>query len=292
MARRKAQTKPFGYFAYKRAKDQRPFKGFWQSTDFEELKAWASDENASDSDESETTDHDAVADADPFRDIMDKIVESTASQRNLIAIAPAAQVLFSRAVAEEEVFKPLRDNCPVVEETETYAIHGLDEATYFDGLKRRKKLDQLDSGLKHLPGAVLMSVIAAFESILADSIKTMLRQKSDRYAAGDKVIKVSDVLSKHSFEEVVEQIISEELYSFFRSSHADQVKFIDTNFGVSIREKWKRYPDFIEIFERRNLVAHGESKFTARYADICIANGHKGSEKIVGQEIRLSHKYL
>ena len=188
--------------------------------------------------------------------------------------------------------KGLMPKCPVVEETDKYAIHRLDEASYFDGLKRRRKLDRLDQGLNALPGAVLMSVIAAFESTLSNSIRAMLRKRSDRYTAGEKTIRIADVLSKSSFEEVIEQIISEELYTFFRGSHADQVKFIDTNFGIGIRGNWKRYPDFIEVFERRNLVAHGEDKFTSRYYDICAANDHKGSDKIVGKEIQLSPDYL
>ena len=289
---KKAAKGPFGYFAYKRADDGRPFKGLWQSTDLEELRRWASGIEQSQEEDSQNSEQDADSDTHPFNAAIDNILESTASQLNLIVVAPAAKMLFSRAIAEEEVFKPIRDKCPIIEDAEGYAIHALDEDSYFAGLKRRRKLDCFDNGLNALPGAVLMSVIAAFESSLSDSIRVMLRERSDRYAAGEKTIRVADVLCKSSFDEVVQQIISEELYTFFRGSHADQVKFIDTNFGVGIRNSWKRYPDFIEIFERRNLVAHGETKFTQRYAQICLANDHKGSDKIVGKTIELTPKYL
>jgi hypothetical protein len=61
---------------------------------------------------------------------------------------------------------------------------------------------------------------------------------------------------------------------------------------VAIRDHWKRWPDFIEVFERRNLIAHGEKIFTKRYTSICHKNGHKGSEKTLGTAVNLTSKYL
>ena len=64
------------------------------------------------------------------------------------------------------------------------------------------------------------------------------------------------------------------------------------NFHIAIKSHWKRWPDFIEIFERRNLIAHGESKFTRRYVEICTKHQHKGSEKLLNTPILLTPAYL
>lgn len=51
-------------------------------------------------------------------------------------------------------------------------------------------------------------------------------------------------------------------------------------------------PDYIGVFERRNLIAQGERKFNKRYVSICTDAGHKGSEKVLVYNIELTSKYL
>lgn len=100
------------------------------------------------------------------------------------------------------------------------------------------------------------------------------------------------ILRASRIEDIVEEAISDEVYKFSRESHDVQVKYIEENFDVSIKRDWKRWPDFIEVFERRNLVAHGEKRFTKRYVDNCKAHGHKGSDSLLDSRILVTTTYI
>lgn len=95
-----------------------------------------------------------------------------------------------------------------------------------------------------------------------------------------------------TLEELISEAVREDLYQFSRGSHDEQAKYIETNFGISIRSSWRRWPDYIEVFERRNLIAHGETRFNDRYVSICRSAGHKGSEKLLNEKIELRRPYL
>lgn len=150
----------------------------------------------------------------------------------------------------------------------------------------------MDRGFDLLPSAVLLTIVATFDTLAADVVRTILELKPDRYSSSDKTISVADILSMKSFDDVKSKLLNDEIYQYSRGSHEEQVKYIEKQFHIKIIENWKRWPDFIEIFERRNLLAHGEKRFTQRYAEICKSQGHKGSEKLVGKEIELTTNYL
>lgn len=114
-----------------------------------------------------------------------------------------------------------------------------------------------------------MSIVATFDSNIADVVRDMLTIKSDLSQTGSKTILLSDILHLSSIAEIKEKLISDKVYLFSRGSHEDQLKFIEENFHISIKSHWKRWPDFIEVFERRNLIAHREKTFTKRYVAIC-----------------------
>ena len=154
------------------------------------------------------------------------------------------------------------------------------------------RLIRLKRGLDALPAALLMSVVATFDSNMADVVRAMLRLRSETFQTGGKTVPLNEILQAKSIEAIKAKILDDEIYQFSRGSHEEQVQYIERNFHISISKHWKRWPDFIEVFERRNLIAHGEKKFTERYVSICKKHNHRGSEKVLGTPVRLTSSYL
>ena len=195
-------------------------------------------------------------------------------------------------MARFQVIDPVSAQASLLEKGSDYSVYGLTAPIYADFMVRLRRLESLDEALGELPGTVLMGLVSTFDSFVADSVKEMFKKFPERYTSSEKEYKVKDVLLFKSFEEFVVSVIDEEVYQFTRGSHDEQVKFIEKNFDVPIAAHWKRYSDFIEVFERRNLIAHGERKFNSRYVRICKAAGHKDAERYLGDSISLSPKYL
>ncbi len=195
-------------------------------------------------------------------------------------------------MVERDVISWVESSSEMLETVDNAAIYGLSGEQFQGIASKMSRIWRVEIGLRSLPAAVLMSIVATFDTVIADVIRDMLTIKTEVFQTGERTILLSDALRAELIAEIKEKSIVDEIYQFSRGSHEDQVRYIETNFHVAIKDHWKRWPDFIEVFERRNLIAHGEKTFTKRYASICSKNGHKGSDKILGAPVKLTSNYL
>lgn len=210
-----------------------------------------------------------------FGKTMDRIIESSQSQSEILSIVSAFGSMYVRILVDQEI-SPLIDKLDnTVEVVDNVTIHGLSEEVFRSMPMKRERIGRAERGVAALPAALLMSIVATFDSSIADVVRDMLTLKPQMFKAGIRTVLLSDVLQADSILEIRERSISDELYLFSRGSHEEQVSYVETNFHIAIKDHWKRWPDFIEVFERRNLVAHGEKTFTKRYVSICQNMGIK-----------------
>ena len=232
------------------------------------------------------------APTDGFVALLDRALHLGLSQSHLITISNAARPIFRGSAARFEVLEPVMKQAVLVEKHDSFAIYGLTTPIYADLERRMRRLNSLDEALRDLPGTALMGMVATFDAFIADVVREMLGRYPDRYTLSDKEVCIKDVLQHGSFESFIAAMIDDDVYNFTRGSHEEQIRFIEKNFSIPVSAHWKSYPDYIEVFERRNLVAHGERTFNSRYVRICTAAGHKGAESILGQPVRMTTNYL
>lgn len=104
---------------------------------------------------------------------------------------------------------------------------------------------------------------------------------------------MKDVFSKTSLDEVIDHVISNEVSELMRGSHTDQTKFVESNLNVAIIAHYERWPNFVEIFERRNLVAHGNLVVNELYIRNCVEVKYTDVSKLaIGDTLRLTPRYL
>jgi hypothetical protein len=214
------------------------------------------------------------------------------AQHELIEAATLAPLMMRVGMAEMHVIRPTVDSSTLVDEDEISALHGLSEHQYADLVKREGKYALAIKGMERFPTASLLSIVATFDTLIVDVLKNMLKLQSDWLQKSQRTISLDRLSKASSIDELIDEQIGEEIYSFSRESHSKQASYIKTNFGIDIPKDWKRWPDCIEIFERRNLVAHGEFLFNKRYVDICVKEGHKGSDSLLGNEVEITRNYL
>ncbi|MBX3566120.1 MAG: hypothetical protein KF730_16290 [Sphingomonas sp.] len=284
---------PFGFFLRRRVDGK--FSGFAYGTKLDDLRKIGDPPVKEEEKPKDSSDGEAALPQDethPLEKLMKEAVASGLSQFDLIWVSAGARTLFANAFMENEVLTKVDNHCKKFEETEKYTIWTVPEDTYFEIAESHDQLKQLRRGLETLPAAVLMNMVATFDSTVVEIIRSMFTLKSELFKELDRSVDVKDILSVASLEELQGKIIDQEVYKFSRGSHDEQTAFIEKNFHVEIRKSWKRWADFIEIFERRNLIAHGEKEFNNRYSSICQSNGHSGSEKLLGEKIELRREYL
>lgn len=92
-------------------------------------------------------------------------------------------------------------------------------------------------------------------------------------------------------EQLISKAADDEIDQLMNKSHADQVSFFEKSFNISIKDDYDRWSQFIEIFERRNLAAHGSLKVNDRYLENCKKAGCKNLGEI-GDQLLVTVEYL
>lgn len=285
------EQKHQAYFGFKTREDGNYWAQFSYGTSLDDLKKWGK----SDKYEKDQVEEVVLENTDQlisFNSIINKILESGLALSELSSAYGVVKGLFATIVSRTEVIDPIKESCPVVFDDGSLQIYGISADRLTKIREQHRRLVRMDRGFDMLPSAVLLTVVATFDSLMADMVRQLLTLKPERFNASDKALTAAEILSMNSFEDVKNKLIDDEVYLFSRGSHDEQVKYIQKWFNVDASKNWKRWPDFIEIFERRNLIAHGEKLFTSRYVNICKNHGHKGSEKLLGNEIELTRNYI
>lgn len=225
-------------------------------------------------------------------DALKASVDFGINQYQLINAASIAPILMEMGMANSEIINPTKKESTFIEKIGNTAIYGLLEHQFSQLIKSEQKFTASVQGMKRFPSAVFLSIIATFDTLIVDILFSLLNLQSDWLEKSDRVVSLGRISNAKSLEELISEQISEELYQFSRESHAKQASYIARNFGVDVKKDWDRWPDYIEVFERRNLVAHGEKRFNKRYVDICTAEGLKDTDKILDQEVFIPNHYI
>jgi len=224
-------------------------------------------------------------------ELMDKFVRAMDSIASLISftsfIIPVARLYR----LEGGIFDYATKNLTAFEKGEDFQSfsYTIDQ---WPGLHKtiREYLD-LTQGALALPKAILLSLVATFDSYFAEIVQLFLAIHPERYTASDRQISLKEIFTKQSLEEVVRQVIENEVSDLMRSSHTEQAQFVESNLNVKIISHYQRWSHFVEIFGRRNLVAHGNLIVNDTYRNKCKEAKVSTIEEI-GVALELNQEYL
>jgi hypothetical protein len=157
--------------------------------------------------------------------------------------------------------------------------------------RRYRRYGDICDATSHLHPSMLLSIVATFDTLFADLSKSLLKLRPERYDSSDRQYSVAELLAMSRDGDFIDQVISDEVDSLMNRSHAEQIKFFEKSFSVSISEKFNKWPNYLEIFERRNLIAHGGARVNKRYIENC--ERHKIECKFEeGDEIIVDFEYI
>lgn len=213
------------------------------------------------------------------------------SQYQILGLLSSIQSGLYQSYIKINVLKRLEKSNVPCEDVGDCKIYEIDDAMSEEIAKADKRGEVLRLGSGKIGPSVFLGMVASFDALIVDIVGKLIQLNPERYVASEKTVAIGDIINAASKDDIIKGFVADELYRFSRESHDSQNSYIEKNFNIKIKESWKRYPDFIEVFERRNLIAHGEPAFNMRYASICEAAGHKGMAGQVGKPIELRYAY-
>lgn len=159
--------------------------------------------------------------------------------------------------------------------------------------KALRKLQSTRVAQRALPNMFLLAIVSQYDAFLTDLLKSLLQAKPEIAFTSDKTIRFSEISKFASLDQVKESLIEKEVETIVRQSHAKQFEVLEKLFSVPLREGLDIWPDFIEITERRNLLAHTNGVVSSQYVAVCRSNGvQQGELPNVGEKLRFPPDYL
>lgn len=266
--------------------------GFSYGKELDSLQKWLNGSTGEETNSVTSANAPTIVATNPLKELMDRAADQSLALSELVFAIENAASLLTSFLVEIEIVRPVSKDCEVIDDSETGSIFALSADHLNSVSTKHKKLGRIERGFEMMPSALIMTAVATFDSLMADLVRCMISQTPERFISSDKTFPVRSILDADSFEEFKERVVDDEVYSFSREGHDKQVKMLETWFGAKLSEGWQRWADFIEIFERRNLIAHGEKVFTKRYVENCSKAGDAEARGGIGEEITLSRHYL
>jgi hypothetical protein len=141
--------------------------------------------------------------------------------------------------------------------------------------------------------ALLLNLFSAFDAFVGDLIGVLFCKKPELFFKLQGEVKVGDVIKAVDLPEFKEQLLNDYIDDMRRKSYIDQFDTLATFFDLSTLKQFEAWPEFVEISQRRNLVAHNASMVSQQYLRICKkANVNIDPSLKVGDRLQLTEEYL
>lgn len=258
----------------------------------DEAKKWLT--NSDDADPEVHENGSEEEDKDPyittFNEILSRLTSVVEQQRRIMNINAILSVVGN--VSIEQGLTVLYNDRNAADEHGNAKIFEINEKENIEATKQIKRSRDFDQASEEWPGAVLMLLVATFDSLISDILEKSLRFRNTREVFVDRTLTARQIFSASSFEELKSSIIQDELYDLLWKNRSEQADYISSKLHINIKSNWSKWAQYLEVFERRNLVAHGEKVFTSRYVEKCNKNGSKNFAGKEGDRISIGFSYL
>lgn len=232
-----------------------------------------------------------LASGEQIRRLLEDYVAKISAYHGLAAIVSAMGPVFVASHIKTS-FHDKAQSFTEIEKKDGYTIYGLGAGQLPAVHASLDKMLEIGRGMKVLPESVLLSLVATFDSFIARIALGLLKKQPGRYDDDRKLVSVKSIMAMSSFDDVISMLAEEEVEDCMRGNHASQVTFLENLADVKIKDHYERWSSFVEIFERRNLVAHNRIIVNALYLRNCKDAGVDVSDITVGSTLKLDANYL
>jgi hypothetical protein len=269
------------------------------ATDLSELRIWINSMIADEKSTSGTHDNapqsgqsQAKDEYDQLRRSLDRFSTSMLGYHQVTSFISRVVLRTSVEDFENEIRTPAVRGFELVESGEKSDIYKVPTGQVSGFLQRFSGYAENLTGLVTLMPSTLLSLVARYESYFSELVLVLLKSPHGRLAIADSQINLSDVFASNNLEDLIDKIFDDQIVSITRKSHADQVGYVEKRFNVSVQKDYPRWQSYCEIFERRNLIAHGGSIINRTYVRNCEAQGIDLGGLLVGDKLLIRPSYI
>lgn len=227
-----------------------------------------------------------------FAELISKFYDNISPYHQLVDITSNLRGLSAQVAVTEGIYQKVKDGGTLISEEDGILIYGLNKICYAEISLNLSQMREMDIGLSLLPSSVLLSLVATFDSLIADCTKKILCIYPEKISSSERVITYRQLFTLNDIDQVRINLINEEISNMLRGSHSEQVEYLEKLSDTKITAHYSRWSNFLEIFERRNCVAHNNGLVNDTYVDKSKRYNFQIEGKKNGDKFDLRPKYL
>lgn len=161
-------------------------------------------------------------------------------------------------------------------------------------LEINRKLDRIKNSNipETIEKALFLNLFSSFDAFMGDLISCLFNKNPELYKGLGKQISVSEILSFENFNELKEKVLTDEIETIRRKSYVEQFSDLEKLFKTTLT-KFKNWPSFVELSQRRNLLMHCNGIVSEQYIKVCRKEGYTFLDTInPGDEVELGFEYM
>jgi hypothetical protein len=156
-----------------------------------------------------------------------------------------------------------------------------------------KARSTVEAGDRSLRKAILLALVSHWDTFISILLKTILEMYPGIIDASGRSVTFSELQQYGSIADAREAMVDAEVESVIRENHAYHFDYISKKFSLILKPREQAWHQFIEIMERRNLVAHTSGIVSRSYLRNCKTYGISLSKsQTLGSRLHIDRKYL
>lgn len=148
--------------------------------------------------------------------------------------------------------------------------HDMPPAKHTRVLRAKRVRDSARRMSNHTGSLLLLGMVSDFDAFVGRLVRAVFELRSEVKRQVQGKIDIRDLEGISTVDEVVELLLEKEVDRVLRLSHVRQLEWFDTHSDVRFQAS-PAHPSFVEVTERRNLIAHTGGIVTKQYRGSCAA---------------------
>jgi len=170
--------------------------------------------------------------------------------------------------AEEEFERMLGTRGDVQDDTQDQSSHPMPLTKQTAYIIRKQCLDDAQFAFDILPRALLLSLVAIYDHFLRNHIKALYTIKRELWNTIKIGYTIPELIELQDFDYIIQNGMERHLDNILRESHLAQLKWLEGLLEMKLTDV-PVLPRFIELTERRNMIAHCGGIATPFYLEQC-----------------------
>lgn len=194
------------------------------------------------------------------------------------------------SVAEEEFERMLGTRGETQDENQDLSPHPMPLTKQTAYIIRKQRLDDAQFAFDILPRALLLSLVAIYDHFLRDHVKAIYNIKTELWNTLKVSYTIPELIHLRSLDDAIQYGMERHLDNILRENHLAQLKWLEGLLEMKLTDV-PALPKFIELTERRNMIAHCGGIATPFYIAQCEKYGVTAGAD-VGQSLNVDKEYF